>query len=120
LTQPTLGRIVHYKLTEAEAKATTKRREDFRAYMRKNPGSTWDGFTLGPGDPGQTGHQAHWGSMVDEGDTFPAIVTYYDIQDNVVWINLQVFLDGNDSLYVIDPEFGDEPGQWSWPPRVDS
>lgn len=30
-------------------------------------------------------------------------------------INGQVFLDGNDTLWVTSADEGTEPGQWSWP-----
>jgi len=112
LTRPALGRIVHYRVTTEEAEATRRRRQDFLAFNRKH---NWlpEGQRRISGEPGATGHQAHYGSHVEEGDTFPAIMTY--VGEDGAWVNLQVFLDGNDSLYVIDPEFGDEPGQWSWP-----
>lgn len=115
MTTPTLGRIVLYRLNKVEAEGTERRRADFNAYRRKNlPKDSVQG------EQGRTGLQAHYGSLVTEGDTFPAIVTYAEVQDGVLWINLQVLLDGNDSLYVIDPQEGSEPGEWSWPPRVDS
>ncbi|GAA4560510.1 hypothetical protein [Planotetraspora kaengkrachanensis] len=32
--------------------------------------------------------------------------------------NLQVLLDGNDAYWATSRTEGDEPGRWSWPPRV--
>ncbi|MGP3965694.1 hypothetical protein ACTWPT_58105 [Nonomuraea sp. 3N208] len=33
-------------------------------------------------------------------------------------INLQVFLDGNDTYWVTSRSEGDQSDTWTWPPRV--
>lgn len=35
-----------------------------------------------------------------------------------VTVNLQVFLDGNDTLWATSRQEGAEIGQWAWPERV--
>lgn len=72
-------------------------------------------------DKWPVGAQAHIGNTAREGDIVPLIIV-------VVWpdefgpgkpgVNGQAFLDGNDSLWVTSAGEGENPGQWSWPPRV--
>ncbi len=83
---PTVGRIVHYRLSEQDAE---------RANRQQSP----DGNTARPGD------------------VLPAIVVRVN-QGNSV--NLQVFLDGPDTLWVTSRGLdGIEFGCWFWPPRID-
>lgn len=99
----TLGRIVHYKLTQADAVRINRRRWDFERHRTRD---TYH----------DTGYVAHWGAEVIAGDVLPMIVTRtYDWTDA---INGQIFLDGSDTLWVQDVKEGDGEGQWSWPPRV--
>ena len=98
---PTLGRIVLYKLTVGDALAVNRRREDFRIYTEEG----------GP----NTGHAGHSGNHVREGDEFPAMVVRAWGSDGLV--NLQVHLDGNDTLWATSRREGDGPGCWRWPPR---
>lgn len=106
---PTLGRIVHYKLTEQDAVMINRRRDDF------------DAFRLGDGRGKRgTGHVAHVGNTVRGGDVFPARVVRVfpgGTEDNGV-CNLQVDLDGTDTYWATSRIEGDEAGQWTWPPRV--
>lgn len=91
MTPPTIGRIVHYRLTEQDALAIEHRRAE-------------QPLTVGQSNA------AH------AGDVYPAIVVRcWD--DDVV--NLQVFLDGPDSYWRTSAQHGDEQGRWFWPPRVD-
>lgn len=85
---PSIGRIVHYRLSKDQAtELHPKRLDGMRA--RFNP--------------------------VDEGTVLPAIVT-------AVWspttVNLQVFLDGELSIWVTSATEGDGPRQWFWPPQI--
>lgn len=99
----TIGRIVHYVLTEADA-AT------INAIRHAAPGAL-----IGDPAPGPQGNP------VAPGEVLPAIVVR-------VWgpecVNLQVWLDGNDSLWktsatqASSPDVN-EPGCWDWPPRDD-
>jgi len=99
---PTIGRIVHYRLTEEEALATDKRREDARQ-QREQMQRTRPGF------------QAHIGNQLTGGEIVPMMITYIPPANGV---NGQVLLDGSDSLWVTSVKEGDGPGEWSWPPRV--
>jgi hypothetical protein len=83
----TVGRIVHFALTEAQAERVNRR-------------------TLP-----QTGNTAR------AGDVVPLIVTrvWADESGHVSCVNGQALLDGNDSLWVTSAKEGTEPGTWSWP-----
>ena len=95
MTYAFIGLMVLYRLTEGDAKATNARRADAlnnREKMREE----------------RPGFQAHVGNKVGVGDRVPMIVT-------AVWdgdVNGQAFLDGNDSLWVVNVQEGDQPGQW--------
>ncbi len=108
--KPTIGRIVHYKLNDADAQAINKRRNDATAYNRANAGAD-------PGQPGATGHQSHVGNHAEAGQVYPAtIVRVFSPQTSTA--NLQVTLDGNDTYWATSRQEGDGEGAWSWPPRV--
>lgn len=99
MSQPTLGRIVHYKLAAHDAVQINRRRLD--AQREKTALE-------------QKGYQVHVGNETAPGDVFPAIIVR-------VWptsVQLQVFLDGNDTFWATSVSEGDGERQWSWPPRV--
>lgn len=98
---PSIGRIIHYKLTAADAEAINRRRHQGPVDV-----DTWP-----------QGAQAHVGNPVSEGYVVPAIVVSQLTGDPSV-VNAQALLDGNDSFWVTSVHEGSEPGQWSWPPRV--
>lgn len=87
------GRIVHYRLTEADVLAIIAER------MR--------------------GEGAR-GNVAREGDVVPLLVVV--VHENPASVNGQAFLDGNHSLWVTSAApadlAGDRPGTWFWPPRV--
>jgi hypothetical protein len=97
----TAGRIVHYVVTGADANEINRRRDDFRLKKVVLP---WPG-----------GAQAHVGNPALEGDHFPAIVVWV-LNPERGYINAQVFLDGNDSLWITTRPYSDdkEPGTWHW------
>ncbi|KAB2384747.1 hypothetical protein [Actinomadura montaniterrae] len=109
--QPTIGRIVRYTLTEADADAINRRRADFEAFQR----------TILPprvsGTGGATGHQAHVGNRAQAGQTYPAMVVRV-FDPSATTANLQVSLDGNDTYWATSRTEGDGEGHWVWPPRV--
>lgn len=98
----TVGRLVHYVLTAVDAQRINKRLMDFEHYRK--------GL-----DYQDTGYVAHFGNYAHEGDILPLMVVR-------VWgehsVNGQVFLDGNNTLWVTSVPEGEGPGTWSWPPRV--
>ncbi len=102
MTHAFIGRMVLYRLTEEEALATNKRREDARRNVEKMRAE-------------RPGFQAHYGPHVSEGETRPMVVTeVWPTKDSPLakGVNGQVFLDGNDTLWVTSVEEGDQPGQW--------
>jgi hypothetical protein len=109
--QPTIGRIVHYTLTQYDADVINKRRADFEAFRRLTADAPE------PGTPGATGHVAHVGNYASAGQTFPAMVVAV-FHPSTTTANLRVILDGTDDYWATSRQEGDEPGNWTWPPRV--
>ncbi|MEE4540975.1 hypothetical protein V2S66_03205 [Streptomyces sp. V4-01] len=106
---PTIGRIVHYTLTAADADAINKRRSDFTAF-----GQTLAG-TPDPGHRGATGHVAHVGNHARAGAICAAmIVQTFDGHA----ANLQVHLDGTDTYWATSRTEGDGEGHWVSLPRT--
>lgn len=108
--KPTIGRTVLYKISTADAESINVRRADYRAFEagHKHPHE--------PGTPRASGHIAHVGNAVAEGDEYPAVVVR---AFGGTTVNLQVSLDGNDTYWATSRIEGDEPGQWWWPPRAE-
>lgn len=98
---PTIGRIVLYTLNDGDADAINRRRKD---------------FTARPDGPGNEGFQGHVGNHVQAGETYPAMI----VRTFGPSVNLQVFLDGNDTYWATSRAEGEpgEPCKWIWPPRV--
>jgi hypothetical protein len=92
---PTIGRIVHYTLTEADAAAINKRREDAKATGAVT--------------------QFHVGNHAAPGDVCPAMIV---ATFGGPAANLQVVLDGTDTYWATSRTEGDGPGYWTWPPRT--
>jgi hypothetical protein len=103
--QPSIGRIVHYRLSDYDAAAINKRRAD-----ANNPDA--NGVTLARQE---TGAQIHHGNHAAVGDVCPAMVVQTFGGDAA---NLQVFLDGNDTYWATSRPNGDDNGTWHWPERV--
>jgi hypothetical protein len=91
--QPTIGRIVHYKLNEGDVAEIDRRfpqKDAMGAYLR-NP--------------------------VSVGQVLPArVVAVFDATAGTS--NLKADLDGYGEYWATSRAEGDEPGQWSWPPRA--
>jgi hypothetical protein len=91
VTPPTIGRIVHYRLSETDAKSIERHRDD---------------------RDDESSNQAR------AGDVLPAIVvrTFGD----TLAVNLRVFLDGADMHWATSRGYSVQTeGCWFWPPRVD-
>lgn len=102
-----IGRIVHYKLTEKDVEQISRRRTTGQSIAKRISEGTWP-----------LGSQAHIGNPHHAGQVLPLIVI-------VVWpneygpdydgINGQVLLDGNDTLWVTSIKEGPNNGEWQWP-----
>lgn len=103
---PSVGRIVLYTLTSTDAEQINKRRDDVQRE-----------------GAGQTGKVVHVGNAAKAGDACAAIVVRTFGGQAA---NLQVHLDGNDTLWRTSvmpqedytPAVERIPGRWVWPPRV--
>jgi hypothetical protein len=99
--QPSIGRIVHYTLSEHDVTVINLRR---------------GASQILPETPG--GQIVLAGNGVHEGEVYPLIITriWGSIPGSAV--NGQVLLDGNDTLWVTSVAEGKGPCRWAWPPRV--
>lgn len=88
---PTVGRIVHYTLTEQDAKLITEARS-------KVPDRI--------------------GNFVEAGQVYPMLIVRCWGATEESSVNGQVFLDGNDTHWVTSVGQGDGLRQWHEPPRV--
>ncbi|MFI5223396.1 MAG: hypothetical protein ACHQX3_03985 [Nitrospirales bacterium] len=102
---PTIGRIVHYKLSAADAAEVNRRRTTGPAIAERIAYGSWP-----------LGAQAHIGNEAKEGDFHPMMMVQTWVDGHGV--NGQVFLDGNDVLWVTSRVEGTEPGTFSWPVKV--
>jgi hypothetical protein len=91
-TAPTIGRIVHYKLSGHDVSMINL--ESMQSF----------------------GGQGVVRSPVKLGDVFPAIITR--TLEGEKALNLQVFLDGNHSYWATSRSEGTDHGQWTWPVRA--
>jgi hypothetical protein len=90
--KPSIGRLVHYRLTDKQAREIT---EECVGYM---------GFGQG---------RRHLGNQ-----TLPLLITAIHASTGTVYG--QVFVDGKGVIYVQEVREGGpgEPGTWSWPERA--
>jgi hypothetical protein len=107
--KPSIGRIVHYTLTEQDADQINRRRKDANAHMREHTDAA-------------TGVHVHVGNGVQAGDVYPLVITRVWASAEQVTehtaVNGQVLLDGNDTLWVTSVSQGTDQRQWFAPPRV--
>lgn len=106
---PTIGRIVHYRLSADDAEQIMRRRTNghkIRERMEMTP-PQWP-----------TGAQAHIGNDVKEGDAFPMLITRVWGDTPTCAVNGQAYLDGNDVLWVTSACVGEGPRTFSWPTRA--
>jgi hypothetical protein len=108
--RPTIGRVVHFKLTNAQVDEIAGRRTTVASVQDRIKGGTWP-----------VGIQAHIGAGNSEGDVLPMIITRIHLDQfgpGIDGVSGQVFLDGNDSFWVENVAEGKGPGQWAWPARA--
>lgn len=107
--KPTIGRIVHYKLSETDAKTAMRRRTTSQSIRERIEKGQWP-----------LGAKAHIGNPAVEGATVPFIITAVwpdEYGPGTFGVNGRAILDGSDSLWITSAKEGAEQGQWSWPPR---
>lgn len=100
--RPTVGRLVHYRLSEGNVDGVIFRRGQWVTHQRTGRG------TVAPVSLVR-------GNLPRAGDILPMLVVRVH-EDGTV--NGQVFLDGEDVLWVTSRAAGDEPGTWCWPERL--
>jgi hypothetical protein len=102
---PSVGRIVHLRLSEQCAVEINRRRVDAQ---RSEVAAT------------KSGAQVHVGNSASEGDVLPLLIckVWSAEPTEQTAVNGQVFLDGNDVLWATSVAQGDASGQWHEPERV--
>jgi hypothetical protein len=101
--QPTIGRAVLYRLSSIDVEQINRRRTTGKSIADRIKMGGWP-----------IGAQAHIGNEVHTGEVYPMIVTYV-CGAGLDELNGQVFLDGNDVLWVTGIGKGVVPGTWNWP-----
>lgn len=115
---PTVGRIVHYRLSAQDAEQVMRRRTNGKSIADRLKSSVSsateeDGVIYA----WPAGAQAHIGNDVKEGDSFPMLIVRCWGDTASSCVNGQVFLDGNDVLWATSVSVGEGPHTWSWPVR---
>ncbi|KKK96372.1 hypothetical protein LCGC14_2663420 [marine sediment metagenome] len=100
--KPTIGRIVHYKISEQDVEKINRRYHDAKKNIDKIRED-------------KTGFQAHSGNDVLAEQILPMIIVSVHNDTNV---NGKVILDGNDSFWVTSAPLGEGKGEWQWPLKV--
>ena len=116
---PSMGRIVHYQLSAADAQQINRRRTTGKSIAdRMKLGVV--GYHADADSPDDlrawpAGAQAHIGNVVVEGDIFPMLIVRVWGPTASSAVNGQVFLDGCDVFWATSRVAGDQPGTWAWP-----
>lgn len=115
---PTIGRIVHYRLSADDATQINRRRTTGASIAERMRVQVSQVETATPILGWPTGAQAHIGNEAKEGDTFPMLITKTWGDTATAAVNGQAFLDGNDVLWVTSACVGEGPRSFSWPTRA--
>ncbi|MEU4332345.1 hypothetical protein [Nonomuraea dietziae] len=89
---PTIGRIVHYTLSEYDAQQIERQRPLV-----------------------VDGRQVR--NSAQAGDVFPALIVR-TFDPSVSTVNLKILFDGEGEYWATSRQEGDGEGRWFWPPRV--
>lgn len=100
---PTIGRIVLYTLTDQDADRINKRRNSLSGI----------GADMTP----DSRFELEGGNKAAQGDVFPMIIVKVWGSTPGSAVNGQVFLDGNDTLWVTSKQVGVGAGTFGWPKR---
>jgi hypothetical protein len=106
--KPSIGRIVHYTLSEQDAAAINKRRKDAQNLNAA-------GVTLASQE---LGAQVHFGNQANADDIYPMVITRVFGDQPTSAVNGQVLLDGNDTFWATSVSLGDGGQHFAWPARV--
>ncbi len=108
---PSIGRIVHYRLSTQDVEQINRRRTTGASIAERiNAVVAAEGKNI----TWPFGAQAHIGNEVKADDVFPMIITRVWGSDPSSSVNGQVFLDGNDVFWATSRSVGDQPGTWVW------
>lgn len=115
---PTIGRIVHYRLSEDDAKQINRRRTTGKS-IADRIATRVQRLEAGAEEAlaWPVGAQAHIGNEAHEGDAYPMLITRVWGETPTSAVNGQCFLDGNDVLWVTSAIVGEGPRSFSWPTR---
>jgi hypothetical protein len=102
---PTIGRIVHYTLSDQDADTINGRRKQALDHVIAHRERA-DGSVI------------HYGNAVAEGDVYPMTIVRVWGDRPEAAVNGQVHLDGNDLLWVTSVQVGTGPRTWAWPVMV--
>jgi hypothetical protein len=98
---PTVGRIVHYTLSQSDADQINRRRAHAALHLNEHRDNA-------------NGVIVHSGNPVAEGNVFPMIITRV-WENDTHGVNGQVFLDGNDLFWATSIAEGEGPHHYAWP-----
>ena len=115
---PTIGRIVHYRLSADDATQINRRRTTGHSIAERMKVQLSQVECITPLLGWPTGAQAHIGNEVREGDTFPMMITRVWGDTPTCAVNGQALLDGTDVLWVTSVSVGGGPHTFSWPTRA--
>lgn len=96
---PSIGRTVHYTLSEQDADAINRRRADAPL----------------PSNHPRDGRQVHVGNKVAAGQVYPLIITRVWGGEATSAVNGQVLLDGNDTYWAMSVTVGEGERHFVWP-----
>lgn len=102
--KPTIGRIVRYRLTAADAEKINKRRRDAFEHITEHRERA-------------DGSQVHVGNRASEGQEVVMVIVAAHGDQPDSYVNGKCLLDGNDDYWATSVKVGEGPGTWSWPTR---
>lgn len=97
---PSIGRIVHYRLSAHDTDVINASRRQALDFAQKH------------------GLRIPIFNSVYQGDAFPATIVRVWGDTPQAAVNLKVQLDGQDDLWVTSRVCGEQNGMWLWPPFV--
>lgn len=115
--KPSIGRIVHYRLSADDAAQINRRRTTGHSIAERMKIQISQVECVTPLLGWPTGAQAHIGNEAKEGDVFPMLIVKLWGDTATSCVNGQVFLDGNDVLWATSVAVGEGPRTFSWPVR---